>query len=283
MVYSIPPSLCLKIFYNNRLTSKTNISKLGLIILITSISVLAVIQVTVYAQLQQRQQLQPPIISVKITLPTTGQQVPAGQLTISGISTDNATTDCTVYTDWNNTKPFQKALATGTGGVNDYSTWTFTYTDNYHLITNGTNNLTSKLSCVNSNNVATANITKSYSVDVIGTVDSSQALASSSATPAEGAQNNLSIGSVSSPSLSPVNGANNSTKTATTTTTTSPESVPSVPITPSPAPSSSPSIQEQEEEDDVDEEEEVPQTEPEPQTEPQPDDNGDTTIYWDIQ
>jgi hypothetical protein len=279
MVYSIPPSLCLKIFYNNRLTSKTNISKLGLIILITSISVLAVIQVTVYAQLQQRQQLQPPIISVKITLPTTGQQVPAGQLTISGISTDNATTDCTVYTDWNNTKPFQKALATGTGGVNDYSTWTFTYTDNYHLITNGTNNLTSKLSCVNSNNVATANITKSYSVDVIGTVDSSQALASSSATPAEGAQNNLSIGSVSSPSLSPVNGANNSTKTATTTTTTSPESVPSVPITPSsPDPSSSPSIQEQEEEEDVEEEEEEV-----PQTEPQPEDNGDTTIYWDIQ
>jgi hypothetical protein len=279
MVYSIPPSLCLKIFYNNRLTSKTNISKLGLIILITSISVLAVIQVTVYAQLQQRQQLQPPIISVKITLPTTGQQVPAGQLTISGISTDNATTDCTVYTDWNNTKPFQKALATGTGGVNDYSTWTFTYTDNYHLITNGTNNLTSKLSCVNSNNVATANITKSYSVDVIGTVDSSQALASSSATPAEGAQNNLSIGSVSSPSLSPVNGANNSTKTATTTTTTSPESVPSVPITrSSPDPSSSPSIQEQEEEEDVEEEEEEV-----PQTEPQPEDNGDTTIYWDIQ
>jgi hypothetical protein len=241
MLYSIPPSLCLKIFYNNRLTSKTNISKLGLIILITSISVLAVIQVTVYAQLQQRQQLQPPIISLKITLPTTGQQVPAGQLTISGISTDNATADCTVYADWNNTKPFQKALATGTGRVNDYSTWTFTYTDNYHLITNGTNNLTSKLSCVNSNNVATANITKSYSVDVIGTVDSSQALASSAA-PAEGAQNNLSIGSVSSSSLSPVNGANNSTKTA-TTTTTSPESVPSVPITlSSPDPSSSPSI-----------------------------------------
>jgi hypothetical protein len=275
MVYSIPPSLCLKIFYNNRLTSKMDISKLGLIVLITSISLLALIQVTVYAQLQQRQQLQPPMISVKITLPNTGQQVSVGQLTISGTSTDNATTDCTVYTDWNNTKPFQKALATGTGGVNDYSTWTFTYTDNYHLITNGTNNLTSKLSCVNSNNVATANITKSYSVDVIGTIDSSQALASSAA-PAEGAQNNLSSGSVSSFSLSPVNAANNNTKTATTTTTTSPESVPSVPITPSsPDSSSSPSIQEQAEEEDV-EEEKVPQTEP------QPEDNGDITIYWDI-
>jgi hypothetical protein len=229
-----------------------------------------------HVQAQLQQQLQPQsVLGVKITSPNTGQQVSVGQLTISGTSTDNATTDCTVYTDWNNTKPFQKALATGTGGVNDYSTWTFTYTDNYHLITNGTNNLTSKLSCVNSNNVATANITKSYSVDVIGTIDSSQALASSAA-PAEGAQNNLSSGSVSSFSLSPVNAANNNTKTATTTTTTSPESVPSVPITPSsPDSSSSPSIQEQAEEEDV-EEEKVPQTEP------QPEDNGDITIYWDI-
>jgi hypothetical protein len=74
----------------------------------------------VQAQLQlQRQQPQhsPPIISVKITSPNTSQQVPAGELTISGISTDNATSDCTVYADWNNTKPFQKAIAAGPGGV----------------------------------------------------------------------------------------------------------------------------------------------------------------------
>ena len=43
----------------------------------------------------------------------TGQQVPASELTISGISTDNATTDCTVYADWNNTKLLQIAVATG--------------------------------------------------------------------------------------------------------------------------------------------------------------------------
>src|ERR671918_892209 len=109
----------------------------------------------------------PDFVGLKITSHTTGQQVPAGELTISGISTDNETTDCTVYADWNNTKPFQKATATGPGGVDDYSTWRFTYTDKYHLITNGTNNLTSKLSCFN-NNGAAANITKSYSVNVIG-------------------------------------------------------------------------------------------------------------------
>jgi hypothetical protein len=86
--------------------------------------------------------LQPtPIICIKITSPSTGQQVPGGELMISGTSMDNATTGCTVYADWNNTKLFQKAIAKGAAGVNDYSRWTFTYTDKHHLITNGTNDL----------------------------------------------------------------------------------------------------------------------------------------------
>src|SRR5919108_2771427 len=119
---------------------------------------------------------------VKITSPTIGQEVPVGELTISGISTDIATTDCTVYADINNLKPFQKAVATGPGGVNDYSNWTFTYTNNYHLITNGTNNLTSKLSCVNdSTSGTTANLTKSYSVDVIGVVATTTTTSSNAA------------------------------------------------------------------------------------------------------
>jgi hypothetical protein len=113
-------------------------------------------------------QIPPITLGIKITSPSTGQQVPTGELTISGISTDNVNTDCTIYTDWNNTKPFQTAVATGPGGVNDYSTWTFTYTDDYHLITNGTNDLTSKLSCIDDSNGGTTNLTKSYSVNVIG-------------------------------------------------------------------------------------------------------------------
>src|SRR5918999_1724025 len=120
-----------------------------------------------YAQQPPQQQLQQQVIGVKITSPSTGQQVPSGELTISGTSTDNAATDCTVYADWNNLKPFQKAMATGPGGVNDYSTWNFTYTADYHLITNGsTNELTSKLSCINN----PTNLTKWYSVNVIGAV-----------------------------------------------------------------------------------------------------------------
>jgi hypothetical protein len=105
-------------------------------------------------------------ISIKITSHVTGQQVPVGELTIFGTSTDNNITECTVYADWNDQKPFQKALATGPGGVNDYSTWKFTYAQNYHLITNGTNNLTSKLSCLSN----PMNLTKWNSIDVIGEV-----------------------------------------------------------------------------------------------------------------
>src|SRR5919112_6189355 len=121
---------------------------------------------TLDVQAQIPQQQSPSMIDIKITSPSTGQQVPVGLLRISGTSTDNPTTDCTVYADWNNTKPLQKAIATGPGGVNDYSMWTFTYTPEDHVITGGTNNLTSILSCVDDN--AGGNLTKSYSVKVIG-------------------------------------------------------------------------------------------------------------------
>jgi hypothetical protein len=104
------------------------------------------------------------ISDVDITSPAPSQQVPVGELTISGTSADNATTNCQVDVDWNNQKPYQKTLATGPGGVNDYSNWTFTYTKDYHLITNGTNELTAKLSCID-NSIPVAWDT----VDVIGT------------------------------------------------------------------------------------------------------------------
>jgi hypothetical protein len=166
----------------------------------------------VQAQLQQQQ----PMLGIKIISPSTGQQVPVGELIISGTSTDNVTSDCTVYADWNNTKPFQTATATGPGGVNDYSTWTFTYTDDYHLITNGTNNLTSKLSCVgdDSNVGTTANLTKFYSVNVIGVTESSERQALDE----EAQQNNGSnfSSSPSFPSVTRGNDDNNNTATTTT-------------------------------------------------------------------
>ena len=101
---------------------------------------------------------------ITITSPKQGEQVPVGQLTISGTSTDNPTTDCQVSVDVNDVKPMQNATATGPGGVNDYSTWTFTYTEAYQLIKEGVNELTSKLSCISN----PPNMTKYYSVNVTG-------------------------------------------------------------------------------------------------------------------
>jgi hypothetical protein len=148
-------------------SSSINNTHMAISALVT-LAIIILISVTVtntvtYAQLQN-------ILGLKITSHEQGQEVPVGELTISGTSTDNATSDCIVYADVNNIKPFQKAIATGPGGANDYSTWTFTYTDKYHLITNGTNELTAKLSCVSS----PTNLTKWNSVIVVGVMNTQQ-------------------------------------------------------------------------------------------------------------
>src|SRR5215211_2819841 len=103
-------------------------------------------------------------VGIKITSPVTGQKVPVGELVVSGTSTDDATTDCQAYVDVNDIKPMQNTTAVGPAGQNDYSNWTFTYTSKYHLISEGVNELTSKLSCINN----PANVTKYYSVNVTG-------------------------------------------------------------------------------------------------------------------
>ena len=142
-------------------------TKFERIVLSLVIALILLIVTCTNSAFSQQDQEATSTIGIKITSPPAGQQVPVGELTISGISTDDATTDCTVYADWNDQKPFQKAIATGPAGINDYSAWTFTYTQNYHLITNGTNNLTSKLSCLSS----PTNVTKWNSVNVTGEVD----------------------------------------------------------------------------------------------------------------
>src|SRR5918994_7390766 len=105
-------------------------------------------------------------LGVKITSHTTGQKVPTGELTISGTSTDTSNAKCEVYTDVNDLKPMQKVAARGPGGNSDYSAWTFTYSPAYSLIKNGTNNLTSKISCIDS--PTTGNLTKWNSVNLTG-------------------------------------------------------------------------------------------------------------------
>ncbi|HKG41061.1 MAG TPA: hypothetical protein VKA98_02890, partial [Nitrososphaeraceae archaeon] len=127
----------------------------------------------------------------------------------------------------------------------------------YHAVTNKTNQLSAQISCLddnaNNNDPTAANLTKSYSVNVIGITESS-AMVRSAAAEEEEEQTNGTNASI----------------------ITSPKSIPSVP-TPLPL---LPSIQEQEEDEEEENEEEEPESEPEPEPE---DDDDDTTIYWDIE
>lgn len=109
------------------------------------------------------------MIGVKITSLKANQTVPVGHLTIYGTSTDTPETDCKVFVDWNDTKPMQNVTGIGSGGLNDYSNWTFTYTQKYHLITEGTNELTSKISCYG--NSANNKTTKYYSISITGSTN----------------------------------------------------------------------------------------------------------------
>lgn len=104
-------------------------------------------------------------MGVKVTSPSANTTLPAGKLTIHGISSDTPNTNCKVYVDWNDLKPMQNVTAKGPGGVNDYSNWTYTYNEKYHIISAGINELTSKITCFDN----PSNITsKYYSINVTG-------------------------------------------------------------------------------------------------------------------
>ena len=69
---------------------------------------------------------------------------------MTGISSDNAATDCKVYAGMNTLKPYQPTMATGPGGATDYSTWRFTSPPVYQALINGTNKITAELTCYGS-------------------------------------------------------------------------------------------------------------------------------------
>jgi F5/8 type C domain len=106
--------------------------------------------------------------AIKIISHLTGQRVPNGELTISGISTDDTTSDCQVYLIWNESRPYQIAKAIGHEGEDDFSKWTFTFKEEYHTIMEGVNRLTSRITCTNTDATGSYG-TKWYSVNVIGT------------------------------------------------------------------------------------------------------------------
>jgi hypothetical protein len=103
--------------------------------------------------------------SIEITSPQDGQRVPVGELTIEGTSSDNAESNCQIYADVNDMTPMQNATASGQGGVNDYSNWTFTYTPEYQVITEGANELTAKISCFDA---SLTPVSKYNSVNITG-------------------------------------------------------------------------------------------------------------------
>src|SRR4030095_3249119 len=111
-------------------------------------------------------------ISISIESPLSNQQVPVGELKISGTSSDNSSAQCQVYVDWNNLKPYQLATPTGSNGTSDFSTWSFTYTSKYHLIQTGLNDLTSKITCLIPPTGPA--VTKWFSINVTGSSSPNQ-------------------------------------------------------------------------------------------------------------
>jgi hypothetical protein len=111
-------------------------------------------------------------ITIKIESPLSNQQVPVGELKISGSSSDNSSAQCQVYVDWNNLKPYQLATPTGSNGTSDFSTWSFTYSSKYHLIQTGLNDLTSKITCLVP--PAGPTVTKWFSINVTGSSSPNQ-------------------------------------------------------------------------------------------------------------
>ena len=85
---------------------------------------------------------------IKIVKPVTTQNVSSqDELIISGQSSDNNSKNCSVSVIVNDVKPYQNAVAKGSGGAADFSEWEFVLHNNYTHINAGENKITSKLQC----------------------------------------------------------------------------------------------------------------------------------------
>ena len=69
------------------------------------------------------------------------------ELVISGQSSDTIAKDCSVYVIVNDVRPYQSAVASGTGGANDFSEWKFVLHEAYAHLNEGNNKITAKLLC----------------------------------------------------------------------------------------------------------------------------------------
>jgi hypothetical protein len=89
----------------------------------------------------------PNILKVKISSPADGQQVPTGNLQITGNSTDDAQTNCVISVALNRKTPYQTTMATGPAGGSDYSSWAFSFNSSYAVIEPGQNRIAARISC----------------------------------------------------------------------------------------------------------------------------------------
>jgi hypothetical protein len=102
-----------------------------------------------------------------------GQHVPMdSDLTISGTSSDNGTTDCDVSVVLNSKTPYQQALPMDDSSTDNYSNWTFTFTPSYGVPKEGENEMTSRISCL----AYPSNYTKFSSVNVTGVPQDSSSI-----------------------------------------------------------------------------------------------------------
>jgi hypothetical protein len=111
---------------------------------------------------------------VRITSPIDGEQISSNGktyfnkngeiLSINGFSIyeKNNSSDCKVFVIVNNVKPYQLTNATGKSGSDDYSTWQYNFNSFYTPFKEGSNKITSKLTC------QPGNINSFYSVNVTG-------------------------------------------------------------------------------------------------------------------
>jgi hypothetical protein len=110
---------------------------------------------------------------VRITSPMNGEQIFVNgtdyftknreNLLIRGFSVydKNNSSSCVVSVIINNVKPYQLTNATGKAGDGDYSSWIYNFTSSYSPLKEGSNKITSKLTCQPGNNNAyySANVT----------------------------------------------------------------------------------------------------------------------------
>ena len=124
-----------------------------------------------------------PMETINILNPVTTQNVSSqDELIISGQSSDNNLKNCSVSVIVNDVKPYQNAVAKGSGGATDFSAWEFVLHNNYTHINEGENKITSKLLCASAS-------PRWYSVFVNGVTNSSNSNAFSPVQSGEQQQN----------------------------------------------------------------------------------------------